>query len=82
MLQYVEQGCEPRDVLRRLGRNIAHAAECASRTEFALDLIVNAYRACRIGELLTEVKATVGHGNFLPWIKEHCEFSQTCLHGG
>ena len=29
----------------------------------------------RIGELLTEVKASVGHGSFIPWVNEHCEFS-------
>lgn len=30
----------------------------------------------RMGELLTEIKASVGHGNFIPWVATHCEFSQ------
>lgn len=28
------------------------------------------------GELLRQVKAQVGHGNWLPWIQEHCHFSE------
>ena len=43
MLQHMEQGCQPRSVLRRLGRDIAHAAKCTSRAQFALDLVVKTY---------------------------------------
>jgi hypothetical protein len=31
--------------------------------------------ALRVGELLTKAKATVAHGEWLPWIEKHCEFS-------
>jgi len=43
MLQHMEQGRQPRGVLSGLGRDIAHAAKCASRAQLALDLIVKAY---------------------------------------
>jgi hypothetical protein len=31
--------------------------------------------AVEVGELLKEAKARVGHGNFEPWLKEHCNLS-------
>jgi hypothetical protein len=31
--------------------------------------------AIEVGELLKEAKARVGHGNFEPWLKEHCNLS-------
>ena len=37
MLQHMEQGCQPRGVLRRLGRDITYTAKCASRAQLALD---------------------------------------------
>lgn len=45
MLQHVEQGCEPRGVLGRLGRDITHAAKCAARAHLALDLVVSPNRS-------------------------------------
>lgn len=32
--------------------------------------------AFRCGELLLEVKASVAHGEFLPWLEKHCAFSE------
>jgi hypothetical protein len=32
--------------------------------------------AIHAGEILAEVKTRVGHGNFLPWLKLHCKFSE------
>ena len=32
-------------------------------------------KAIRIGELLTEQKAAIAHGEWLPWIKGNCPFS-------
>ncbi len=32
-------------------------------------------RAMEVGDLLTEAKARVGHGNFEAWIKDHCSMS-------
>jgi hypothetical protein len=32
--------------------------------------------AIRIGELLTECKKEVGHGNWMQWVKDNCGFSQ------
>ena len=43
MLQHVEQDCQPRGVLRCLGRDIAHAARRAARAQLTLDLVVKAY---------------------------------------
>jgi hypothetical protein len=31
--------------------------------------------AVEVGELLKEAKVRVGHGNFEPWLKEHCNLS-------
>jgi hypothetical protein len=31
--------------------------------------------AIEVGELLKEAKTRVGHGNFEPWLKEHCNLS-------
>jgi hypothetical protein len=56
MLRHVEQGCQPRSVLRRFGRNITHAAKCASRAQFALDLVVKAY------PLGTRLRRQIEHG--------------------
>ena len=33
-------------------------------------------RAIRIGELLTEVKAEVAHGEWIPWVEENLVFGQ------
>jgi hypothetical protein len=33
-------------------------------------------KAIRIGELLAEQKAAMPHGDFFPWVAEHCEFSE------
>lgn len=30
--------------------------------------------AIRAGKLLSEVKAKVGHGQWLPWLRRHCQF--------
>jgi Protein of unknown function (DUF3102) len=34
-------------------------------------------KAIRIGELLTEQKASLGHGNFLPWVAQQLPFSES-----
>jgi ABC-type sulfate/molybdate transport systems ATPase subunit len=31
--------------------------------------------ALKVGFLLSEAKAEVGHGNWLPWVAENCAFS-------
>lgn len=36
--------------------------------------------AFRCGELLVEIKATLPHGDFQPWIAQHCEFSYPTAH--
>jgi len=33
-------------------------------------------KAIRVGELLTEQKASLGHGAWLPWIRENCPFAE------
>jgi hypothetical protein len=33
-------------------------------------------QAMRAGEMLLEAKALVGHGKWLPWLREHCEMSE------
>ncbi len=50
----------------------------------ALGLLCNAssaasHRAIRTGELLTGIKSTVGHGNFLPWLESNIPFSRNTV---
>lgn len=33
--------------------------------------------ACEIGQKLTQIKAELNHGEFLPWIESNCEFDRT-----
>ena len=47
--------------------------------EYALmtgDMTRAVKRAIRIGELLTEVKAEVAHGEWIPWVEENLVFGQ------
>jgi hypothetical protein len=37
--------------------------------------------AARAGELLLQVKATLTHGQWLPWLREHCEVSPRAAQG-
>lgn len=59
-----------RAVLQALVRKI-HAAHLAC-VQAEADALRYAIRA---GKLLIKVKEEVGHGNFLPWIRQHCRFS-------
>jgi Protein of unknown function (DUF3102) len=41
------------------------------------EAVGNAVRyAIKAGEALIEAKKAVGHGNWLPWLREHCEISE------
>jgi hypothetical protein len=48
--------------------NAAHAASQQAEA----DALRHAIRA---GKILIAVKEIVGHGNFLPWVREHFKFS-------
>src|SRR5262252_2390983 len=37
--------------------------------------------AIQVGRWLEEVKARVGHGNFMPWVAEHVNFSHRWVSG-
>src|ERR1700710_1414021 len=39
-----------------------------------------AERAIEAGRALTEAKALLRHGEWLPWLKEHCELLQPTAH--
>ncbi len=54
--------------------NVEHQAAYAKAGE-ALQ------HARRAGELLVQVKAEVGHGAWLPWLKAHCSFSERTAQG-
>ena len=58
-----------RALLDRYARriNVAHVG-CVQAEGEAL------HHAIRAGRLLLEVKELVGHGNFIPWIRQHCRF--------
>lgn len=34
-----------------------------------------------VGRMLTDKKAELGHGNFMPWVKKHCDFNQNFAGG-
>jgi len=55
--------------LNRVTEIVSLHAEIVGFGRMALD------RAIRIGELLTEQKAELGHGDFGPWIQEHLPFT-------
>jgi hypothetical protein len=42
----------------------------------ALSLRLGAEHAFHAGELLVEAKALVGHGQWLPWLRDHCGISE------
>jgi hypothetical protein len=51
--------------------------EIVSRHKRIMDAMRNSVAdAIRIGELLTEAKASLGHGEWLPWMEKHLPFSQ------
>jgi len=37
-------------------------------------------KAIRIGELLTEQKASLKHGEWLPWLRDKCEIRERTAH--
>jgi hypothetical protein len=51
---------------------VAHAGVVAAAT-------VAAERAIEAGKALTEAKALLAHGQWLPWLKEHCQISARVL---
>ena len=68
-LQVVEPG------LPELAQRIKAAH--AGVLEAARNVVAKAISA---GHLLTEAKAKLSHGQFLPWLGEHCELSERTAH--
>ena len=51
--------------------------------EYALartSIVDSANHILNVGRMLTEKKAELGHGNFIPWIEAECDFTRQAAH--
>ena len=74
-----DQQHEPVAVVRQaLPASLTQLAEQINAEHEATEATARAsiQHARAAGELLGQVKAQVGHGNWLPWLREHCQFSE------
>ncbi len=63
-------------ILHQASLNIL-AKEIKESHELCLEGInVGLAHAVRVGHLLSEAKSHMKHGEFIPWIKQNCEFSR------
>lgn len=70
-IQITEFAVEEAATINRLYEEIqAHAKKAVGESRLARD------KALELGDRLNKIKTTLAHGQFLLWIKQHCQFNR------